>query len=110
MSDYRSMHEQAARSDASQRRQWKSRDMTQCLPRRYAPFAYGIIQAAVTTGVATAIATLRITDFSVEWMRDWLAAWAIAWIAMLPVVVLAAPVIKRMVQAITIGHGTGSSA
>jgi hypothetical protein len=83
--------------------------MIRRLPSRYAPFAYGIIQAAVTTGVATAIATARITVFSVAWMRDWLVTWAMAWMAILPVVVLAAPLIKRVVRAITIGHGASSN-
>jgi len=84
--------------------------MIRRLPSRYAPVAYGIIQAAVTTGVASAIATSRVTAMSVAWMADWLATWAMAWAAMLPVVVLAAPLIKRLVQAITIGHGAASNA
>ncbi len=85
-------------------------DMIRCLPSRYAPFAYGIIQAAVTTGIATAVATLRVAAFSPAWIGDWLAAWALAWTAMLPVVVLAAPLIQRAVQAITIRRGTSSDA
>ena len=85
-------------------------DMIKCLPPRYAPFIYGVIQAGVTTGIATAVATLRSGALSAGWIGDWLAAWAIAWMAMLPVVVLAAPLIQRAVQAITIGPGTGSDA
>jgi hypothetical protein len=82
--------------------------LIRCLPSRYAPFAYGVVQAAVTTGIATAVATLRVAAFSVAWIGDWLAAWALAWIAMLPVVVLAAPLIQRAVRAITVGDGAGS--
>jgi hypothetical protein len=81
-------------------------DMIRCLPSRYAPFVYGIIQAAVTTGVATAVATSRVVPFSAAWIRDWLVAWAIGWTAMLPVVVLAARLIRRLVQAMTISHRT----
>jgi Protein of unknown function (DUF2798) len=82
--------------------------MIRRLPSRHAPFAYGIIQAGLTTGVATAVGTLRVTTFSAAWIGDWLTTWSVAWVSMLPVVVLAAPVIRRAVQAITTGHGTGS--
>jgi hypothetical protein len=59
MSAYRSMHEQATRADTSGQHQWTPLDMIRRLPGRYVPFAYGIIQAAMTTGVATAIAIAR---------------------------------------------------
>ncbi len=84
--------------------------MIRCLPSRYAPFSYGIIQAGVTTGIATAVAALRDAAFSASWIGDWLATWASAWTAMLPVVVMAAPLIQRAVQAMTVGHSTGPDA
>jgi hypothetical protein len=54
------------------------------LPRQYAPFVYGIIQAAITTAVATAIATPHLTDFSMRFVEEWLLAWALAFLTMLP--------------------------
>ena len=75
------------------------------IPSRCAPFVYGVIQAAITTGVASAVATLRVAPLSSAWIAD-LVAWAIAWAAMLPVVVFAAPLMQHLVQAITSPHRT----
>jgi hypothetical protein len=71
------------------------------LPYRYAPFLYSVIQAGLTTAVATAIATLQTTDLGVRLVGQWFAAWGLAWVMMLPVVMLAAPLIQRSVVALT---------
>ncbi len=71
------------------------------LPRRYAPFAHGAIQAAITTAVATAIATHQRTAFGMQFLKSWTSAWWLAWLTMLPIVIVAAPVIERAVAALT---------
>jgi hypothetical protein len=71
------------------------------LPYRYAPFLYSVIQAGLTTAVATAIATYQSTAFGVLFLEQWLSAWGIAWITMLPLVMVAAPLIQRSVLALT---------
>ena len=68
----------------------------------FAPFIYGIIQAAITTGIATAIATLPGSNSLWGFLTRWSIAWATAWIAMLPVVILLAPVIKRAVDSLIV--------
>jgi hypothetical protein len=100
-------HEQAALAEP---RRVSANDMIRCVPSRYAPFAFGIVQAGVTTGVATAVANLRGGASGAGWIVDWLAAWSLAWLAMLPFVVLAAPLIQRAVRAITIELDPGSDA
>jgi peptidoglycan/LPS O-acetylase OafA/YrhL len=70
------------------------------LPQRYAPYAYGILQAAITTAVATAIAIYPLAHSSMEFFERWTFAWGIAWLTMLPVVLVASPIIHRAVQAI----------
>jgi peptidoglycan/LPS O-acetylase OafA/YrhL len=67
-------------------------------PQRYAHFAYGVLQAALTTAVATAIAIFPLAHSSMEFVERWMLAWAIAWVTMLPVVLLASPLIQRAVQ------------
>lgn len=71
------------------------------LPKRYAPFVYGIIQAAITTAVATAIATRRSTDLGPQFLEQWALAWLAAFLTMLPVVIFIAPLIQRAVSALT---------
>jgi Protein of unknown function (DUF2798) len=72
------------------------------LPQQYAPFVYGIIQAAITTAVATGIATHQMIDFNIRFVEDWLSAWGLAFVTMLPVVVFVSPLIQRCVLALTV--------
>lgn len=81
----------------------------QRLPERFAPLAYGIIQAAITTGVATAIATHQLAGFGKGFFARWILSWLAAWLAMLPVVVLIAPFVQRAVTAMT-AHDRSSTA
>lgn len=67
-------------------------------PQRYAPYAYGILQAAITTAVATAIAIYPIVHSSMEFVERWMLAWGLAWLTMLPVVLIASPLIQRAVM------------
>jgi hypothetical protein len=68
------------------------------IPRRYVPLTYGVIQAAITTGVASAIATFQTAGLDWAALTSWLWAWGISWLMMLPVVVLVAPFIQRLVM------------
>ncbi|KAB2916629.1 MAG: DUF2798 domain-containing protein [Hyphomicrobiaceae bacterium] len=74
-------------------------------PRRYAPFLFSVVQAAVTTGAATAIATHQTTTLGFVFVRYWLSSWGLAWMMMVPVVVAAAPLIHRSVAALTGSSG-----
>ncbi len=71
------------------------------LSRRFAPFIFGILQAAITTGIATAVATLTGSASLWDFLTRWLVAWATAWVVMLPIVILLAPIIKRTVDSLT---------
>jgi uncharacterized protein DUF2798 len=71
------------------------------LPRRFAPYVYGTIQAAITTAIATGIATGQLTGFGFFFLQRWTLAWLVAWASMLPVVVLVSPLIQRAVGALT---------
>jgi hypothetical protein len=70
------------------------------IPRRYSHFIFGVIQAGLTSLIAAGIASFpspTVTEFLIHWLWSWL----VAWIAMLPVVVLAAPVIRAVSVALT---------
>jgi Protein of unknown function (DUF2798) len=77
------------------------------LPPQYAPFVYGVLQAAVTTAIATGIATHQWIAFGVEFFEQWFDAWLLAWLTMLPVVIFVAPLIQRCVTAVTAPAATG---
>lgn len=70
------------------------------IPRRYAHFVFGIIQSGLTSGLSAAIASppfLSDSAFMAYWLRSWLVAWAI----MIPIVIAAAPAIRRLVYLVT---------
>jgi hypothetical protein len=68
--------------------------------RRHAHFVYGVVQSGLTCAVAAAIACypfLAEGSFAAHWVKSW----ALAWATMLPVVILLAPLIRRLVDAVT---------
>ncbi|MBR1152470.1 DUF2798 domain-containing protein [Bradyrhizobium sp. JYMT SZCCT0428] len=70
------------------------------IPRRYSHFVYGFIQSGLTCAIAAAIASFPLVG-SGHFVMHWLQAWLFAWILMLPVVLFAAPVIRRLAHAVT---------
>jgi hypothetical protein len=71
------------------------------IPRRYAPFVYGIIQATITTGIGSGIASLDGVSPGEQFWGHWLHSWALAWLVMVPIVVFISPFIQRVVMALT---------
>ena len=70
------------------------------IPRRYSHFVYGVIQSGLTCAIAAAIASFHFVadgTFIIHW------AWSglLAWLTMLPVVLFAAPAIRKLTHAIT---------
>ncbi|MEN9707644.1 MAG: hypothetical protein RIQ68_52 [Pseudomonadota bacterium] len=56
---------------------------------------FGIVQSGLTSGIASAIATFSGDGGG---LLHWLASWLVSWAAMLPIVIFAAPFIKRLVD------------
>jgi len=57
-------------------------------------FLFGVIQCGLTTAVASGVASLALLasgGFLVNWARSWVEAWAL----MVPIVIFAAPFIRR---------------
>ncbi|PTM43506.1 DUF2798 domain-containing protein [Bosea sp. 124] len=70
------------------------------LPRRCSHSVFGVRQSGLTSGIAGAIASLPANSpgaFALHWSTSWLIAWGV----MLPVVIFAAPLIRRMAMALT---------
>jgi hypothetical protein len=59
-----------------------------------------VAQSGLTCFVAAAIASLPFLGTG-TFLAHWLLAWVISWATMLPIVLAAAPVIKRLVEALT---------
>ncbi|AEI81773.1 hypothetical protein CNE_BB1p03490 (plasmid) [Cupriavidus necator N-1] len=70
------------------------------IPRQYSHFAFGAIQVGVTCAVASAIASMQFVAEG-TFVSHWLRAYFFSWVAMLPVVIVAAPVIHWLANRIT---------
>ena len=70
------------------------------IPRRYSHFVFGVIQSGLTSAIAAAIASLplRATGY---FAMHWLQSWLVSWLLMLPIVIFAAPAIRRLAHAVT---------
>jgi hypothetical protein len=71
------------------------------IPRRYSHFVFGFIQPGLTCAIAAAIASVPLVS-SVNFVVHWLQAWLLSWLLMLPVVLFAAPIIRRLAHAVTV--------
>lgn len=69
------------------------------IPRRYAHFVYGAIQSGLTCAIAAGIATSQPDTY--VFFLHWLQSWLLSWLVMMPVVLLAAPAIRRLTHALT---------
>jgi uncharacterized protein DUF2798 len=65
------------------------------IPRRYSHFVFGFIQSGLTCAVAAAIASFPLLRTG-EFVTNWLPSWLISWMAMLPLVMAAAPAIRSL--------------
>ena len=65
------------------------------IPRRYSHFIFAVIQAGLTCLIAAGIASLPLVTLS-QFVIHWLLSWLVSWLTMLPVVVLAAPMIRSV--------------
>ena len=74
------------------------------IPRRYSHFVFGVIQSGLTSLIAAGIASFP-ADGAVLFVRHWVVSWLIAWLAMLPIVLLAAPAIRAFSLRLTQEEG-----
>jgi energy-converting hydrogenase Eha subunit A len=72
------------------------------IPRRFSHFIFAVIQAGLTSLIAAGIASLPVVTIS-QFLRHWLLSWTVSWIAILPIVVLAAPLIRSLSVLLTSG-------
>ena len=70
------------------------------IPRRYSHFLYGTIQSGLSCAVAAGIASYPLMHSGKD-VIYWLQSWLSSWLVMLPIVLFAAPFIRRLAIALT---------
>ncbi|MEH2594984.1 putative membrane protein [Bradyrhizobium sp. AZCC 1577] len=70
------------------------------ISRKHEHFVFGVIQSGLTAGIASGVANghlIKEGTFVLNWIGSWLTSWAV----MVPVVLFAAPAIRRIVTSMT---------
>ena len=75
--------------------------MPKRLPARYAPVLFGLLLSGLMSFVVSGIATLSALGPVAAMPGAWMSAWALAWAVAFPVVLVVAPLVRRVVAAIT---------
>ena len=68
------------------------------LPARYAPALFGLILSGLMSLLVSAISNLRAAGPEADFLSLWIGGWLTAWLVAFPVVLLVAPVTRRIVQ------------
>ena len=69
-------------------------------PRRFAPALFGFILSGLMSFLVSGIATYRATGLVPGFFGLWTSGWATAWLLAFPVVLVVAPLTRRMVEAL----------
>jgi hypothetical protein len=65
------------------------------ISRKHSHFVFAAIQAGLTSLIAAGIASLPVVAIN-QFLLHWVLSWIISWVAILPIVVLAAPLIRSL--------------
>lgn len=68
------------------------------IPRRFGPALFGLILSGLMSLVVAGISTFRATGLVPGYMGMWTQAWLTAWVFAFPIVLVAAPFVRRAVQ------------
>ncbi len=67
------------------------------MPPRYAPILFGFVLSALMSFLVSGIATFRNAGLVDGFLSLWISAWLPSWLIAFPVVLVVAPVARRLV-------------
>ena len=67
------------------------------LPARYAPALFGLILSGLMSLLVSGISTYRAVGFGEGYAGLWVSAWLTAWLVAFPLVLVVAPLTRRIV-------------
>lgn len=73
-------------------------------PKKFAPALFGLILSGLMSLLVPGISTWRATGFGDHFVGVWIGAWLTAWLIAFPVVLVVAPLTRRLV-ALLVGEG-----
>lgn len=70
------------------------------IARHHAHYVFAVLQSGLTTVIASGIASVPMAK-SGQFLTHWLSAWLASWVLMAPIVIVAAPFVRRAALALT---------
>jgi len=67
-------------------------------PARFAPALFGLILSGLMSLVVSGISTFRASSPGSDFLSLWMGAWLLAWLIAFPLVLIVAPITRRIVQ------------
>ena len=67
------------------------------MPARFAPIAFGFVLSSLMSFLVSGIATFRNAGLVENFLTLWIGAWIPSWLIAFPVVLVVAPVARRIV-------------
>jgi hypothetical protein len=68
------------------------------IPAKFGPVLFGLILSGLMSFVVSGVSTLRAAGGSPGYTELWTQAWLTAWVVAFPIVLVAAPFVRRAVQ------------
>lgn len=78
------------------------------MPSRFAPILFGFILSALMSFLVSGIATFRHAGLVDGFFGMWISAWLPSWLIAFPVVLVVAPIARRIVGALITVPATGT--
>jgi hypothetical protein len=67
------------------------------MPARFAPVLFGFVFSALMSFIVSGIATARNAGIDDAFLALWISAWLVSWLIAFPVVLIVAPIARRLV-------------
>ena len=71
------------------------------IPRRFEPIVFGFILSGMMSCIVSGLSTVRTMGFVDGLFATWMGNWATSWAIAFPVVLVVAPVCRRIVARLT---------
>lgn len=74
-------------------------------PARFAPVLFGLILSGMMSCMVSGISTLRAVGLADGFFAKWMTSWGISWAIAFPVVLVVAPITRKIVGVLTRSKG-----
>jgi hypothetical protein len=69
----------------------------QMIPARFAPILFGFLLSGMMSFLVSGLSTFRALGIGSHFAQAWMGNWAVSWLTAFPVVLIVAPITRRLV-------------